>query len=796
MAISQADYELQNNLMNLANTIAKGNTSLQRALQDHAKKLAETQEDVIKEYKDYLNKSRLWHGKADEEAKNQLVKLRKLELEREKALKDTNKANNEYKAQLKKLNSELAEVERNSRKYAKDSAKFNRLDDKAKLIKQQISDQKQQFAIEASQRRMAIAAGSQAALERSVMERKELSATAKWGGALRTGVTNAAVGAFSGLFKNASISAAFVTVGKDAVSAIKEGSKTGGYGIDVLPQSMGGNAFNAHTMALYGMNMNEAVKMQAEERHTILSNTRGMNEFMDGLSDAQAAFKDDLIDPADRTKAAIDSYNIAVNAGIRMSKSQATMFAVNSSKIAKLTGENANDYIKHIGDIMNSEEARDSLLGAATEQQRKAILDSVNAQYAQNRALGISTEQSIKLTKSMLGLENRKGKTVIEQSAKMAALASTLGMGREGAELRRIEMKRQDASPEERARAQAIREQMRNKMDEKTRGRITGSTLSYEALSQNLGLDETYGKEYNTRGALATSPTSAAEKTLPQIPTELKRSTEVLIQIKNILDKDFAAILGMGAVGSVAGLFGTGILSSLFGGGAAAAGGAALAPAAGTAVGGAAAGAAAGAGAAATGGTGAAAAGGAATGIGGILAAAGLAIAPLAAIGGASKWASDTSHDQERTQSLLGVSKWLQNIMPDWMGDPSKAARDKREAQLRELNGGGEYTATPARSKINNTLKNNFHDDVTSKHTTDIKTATSQTALHTEAQLKQMKQDHELLKSLSEASARQTELAEKQLVALTMTDAEKSNANTRKSLRQDNRFATQYGYLK
>ena len=51
------------------------------------------------------------------------------------------------------------------------------------------------------------------------------------------------------------------------------------------------------------------------------------------------------------------------------------------------------------------------------------------------------------------------------------------------------------------------------------------------------------------------------------------------------------------------------------------------------------------------------------------------------------------------------------------------------------------------------------------------------------------------LKTLSETSAKQLDVSEKQLIALTMSEQERTQADVRASLRRDNRFGSSYGYV-
>jgi hypothetical protein len=72
------------------------------------------------------------------------------------------------------------------------------------------------------------------------------------------------------------------------------------------------------------------------------------------------------------------------------------------------------------------------------------------------------------------------------------------------------------------------------------------------------------------------------------------------------------------------------------------------------------------------------------------------------------EWAEDQSQDKERVETLQGWSGTAKSWLPDWMGDPSKKARDRYMAARGELDGtGGDYvkgTAPKQTQMINNTI--------------------------------------------------------------------------------------------
>jgi hypothetical protein len=76
-----------------------------------------------------------------------------------------------------------------------------------------------------------------------------------------------------------------------------------------------------------------------------------------------------------------------------------------------------------------------------------------------------------------------------------------------------------------------------------------------------------------------------------------------------------------------------------------------------------------------------------------------------------------------------------------------------------------------------------------------IMTAVTSTADGIAAQLKKMDQQNTTLQSIADMTQRVIELNEKQLIALTMTEKERTDTNTRKTLRRNNKFGSQYNYV-
>ena len=77
----------------------------------------------------------------------------------------------------------------------------------------------------------------------------------------------------------------------------------------------------------------------------------------------------------------------------------------------------------------------------------------------------------------------------------------------------------------------------------------------------------------------------------------------------------------------------------------------------------------------------------------------------------------------------------------------------------------------------------------------EIKVATISSADSLAAQVKKMDSSNDILKKIADMTEKQLDLAERQLVALTMTDKERQSMDNKKNLRKDSKFGAQYNYV-
>lgn len=472
--------------------------------------------------------------------------------------------------------------------------------------------------------------------------------------------------------------------------------------------------------------------------------------------------------------------------GVRPSVAGMERYTDDLVQLSRQTGMNTQQANEYYNEIANDVDSID-LLRSARAGEREAILANQRALVQQSIAMGMSAEQAKEAAKMLNKMVAAKPLDRIRQAAKIRALGGAMGIaGSNEAAEALIAGKR--ATPQQQQALQQFSQNAANASNQAA-GKGLGSEIFAQSLLDKLDLNEQFGKGSNFSTSLSDSLKPSidiqkdildsskteggrmfgiAEKTYNQIGMLVSGQNIYGVAIAGILavTTSIAAMMGAGkAAGAIGDLLGG--RGTRIGGGAGAGAGklAGLGKLAGGAtkllggIGGAAAGAYEGyeeyqqtgkAGAAIGKGTGAAVGGGLG-GWGGAAAGAALGTAILPGIGTVAG-------------GLIG------GLAGGWLGGAAGGAAGKAVGSL-------------ADSK-----------DV-SQAQEAITGATQATADGIATQLKQMDTQNNILAQLKDMNAKQVDLMEKQLQAMSMTDVEKQAAAKITSLRQDNKFASQYNYL-
>ena len=768
MAINQIDKELNDRLMSYANTLARGDRALEQTLKQQAKSLGAVQQDVVAEYEEYLSKSRTWHGKEAEEAKARLIRLRKLERDAESAQQEGVEAKIKHNRLLKQIEAEQASLMAGSASLSK-SEVARRL----AALSQQKNAAIQSFKEDSNSRTARYRLGMQAAGERRAFENKELGMNAKWGNAFRSSLSAVGQAALTKAFGSLSVGAGVEKIADSIYTAVKEGSKHG-TGLSVNP--FDDSAIGMFGAAKHGYDTKAWMNMlnNPETQQAVRSSQKGMYDFAAGLDMADKELSKSVIDAKERSEIARKNMELMSASGIRMRAQDAVAFSADMERNRKLTGESYEEYQKNIGDIAKNEDVRAQLKAATSEQERRAIMEGISAQYAQSKAMGMTSEEAKNAAKALSKLAGEKPLERLKKASKLRAFGAAMGRGGEANRLADLEVKGKRRTAQENQEYTQLAGQMSERLTQTGTGSYEGEIFATQ-LADKLQLEQMLGPNspFNNTLGNATKPLEAAANTFSKVPDEItKVFAEAQQMFSSLANNDLISGLAMAGGGLAAGK-GFGVIRGLFSaGGATGAAGAAGAGSSGVA------------GAAATG-------------------AAGLGAGAIASIVAAVAASGTALYSGYKFAKGEDASNWISDGFDKMTGGWNMfEAIDKviggplsqTDAKISEINRTveGKITQTP------NTFTPPSNDPakVTEKEKVETtkQNAAEATAVNSKEQVKKLDTSNDLLQQIAETTQRQVELSEKQLVALTMSEAERADSQTRSNLRKDNRFGSQYGY--
>jgi len=799
MAIPQADAELNQRLLKLIETIGQGNAGLQQALRHQARNIIGAQKDIVEEYEDHLERSRDWTGKEAQEAKARLLRLKAVEIQRSTFIQQQTEKLKNLSKQRHLLDDAISIAATRSaqalHQHGSNSVQYAAATlQHTKLVEQLTKARKEELKTVQETRAGRILMRG-AADERRQIEAQQLKATTKWGQAFRNGLSTTMNDGLQKLFGSVSLGSVMSNVIQKTETAITTGAKTGGYGVAINPLDQKSTT----NFAKLGYNTEEAIKAMAEHRRTIMSTSRGLDEWVEGLDRTKQAFGDALTTPLERSMLAASKFETATAAGIRIRAEDATSYGREMDRTAKLTGMTYQEFSNSVNEMIKDDSIQQKLKAATTEQERRAIVDGIAQQFAQNKAMGMTTQQAMGAAKALGKLAGEGPLERFRKAAKIRAMGAAMGMGGEANRAADILQLGNRATKAQQEEMQGILGKLSEVVTQTGTGSLSAEIFA-DTLSTKLDLKGIIGaqSEFNTTLAKAVAPLERAATSFALIPEEIRRLTSDIKEAKaGVVNNDIL----MAAVGAAGALLLPSMLKmvpTILGMGKA---GVALgATAAGTA------------GVAGAGAAGTAAAGTGAAGILGGVTASGLATAAGIVVGStalietawkAAKGEDDISNYVSRftTDNIgnmfqgiedLGVSmKHMMGLKTDQELEEAKlqAALAKRQAWLASQT--TIITNKTEKAEKEGKTGDNRKDDQTQSSDIAKKEADRQKLAVTRT--KQIDTTNETLKKLADNSDKQLDLAEKQLILLTMTEQEKELAKTK--LRRDNRFGSQHGFI-
>lgn len=515
-----------------------------------------------------------------------------------------------------------------------------------------------------------------------------------------------------------------------------------------------------------------------------------LTQFRALTGDASQGLKETLASSRDLAKRGIKPSAVAMASYVQDQ--------VQLTKYTGLSGQAARDFYNTVAEDVESID----ILRSAREGERDAILRSQRALIQQALASGMSAEQAQNAAKMLNKMVAAKPLDRLKQAAKVRALGAAMGVaGSEEAAQAITAGKR--ATPEQTAALQQFNQNMANTMD-KAAGQGLGTELFATQLADKLGLEEQYGKgsPFSTTLGDSLKPTESA---ITNFHNTFKEKFGELISGVSVLSGAFGVITsGKFWGGAIAAALGVALFSGKLGGG--------LGRGAGPL----------------TGGLGTGSGGGVlkrAAGWGGkalLRGGAGFLVGEGAELG--ANTLKESGHEKLGAgTSVLGKTASYA-LMGSALGPLGALAGGALGLGMGLYNNwgsitGGEAHATPSKqaqlqtatqsvsSKLGQStgvgslgmeaLESGKISKSSSSQETDtpMMLALTTTSDGITQQILQMDTSNVLLQQLADTAQKQVDLAEKQLIALTMTDKEKADTANRANLRADSKFGSQYGYV-
>jgi hypothetical protein len=509
--------------------------------------------------------------------------------------------------------------------------------------------------------------------------------------------------------------------------------------------------------------------------------------------------------------------------GIRPTMDVMERYTDDLVQLQRRTGMSTRQAAEYFDAIASDVDSID-ILRSARKEEREAILRSQRALVEQSIAAGMSAEQAQRAAKMLNSMVAAKPLDRLKQAARVRALSGAMGIaGGDDAANAIIAGKR--ATAEQREKANDFFQRAAGAMDQAA-GQGLGGEIFATQLADKLGLEQYFGKDspFSTtlgdtmKPAFADLKQAYVDASKDWGAQQVNWLADIWKQLTLILGGDhWGGVIASGITWIVSAIAGGKLVSALAGkvgnimqGGKGILGrtGGAVATTVGEG--------AAGVGAAGAAGAGAAGAAGASKLARAGQLAKGVAItAAIAGVAGAGvDWAAgkagvggkqiDEDQDEanwqrasawEKTQSAIPrlIEKLGSFAFLDNMANEARAERIAKETaylDAKAADGAAQPKTGPASPEAQGEAIKK-----TAESSNEIKVATMATADRLAEQIKKMDSSNDFLKKIADLSERQIELSERQLVALTMTERERTDGTNRTNLRRDSKFGAQYNYV-
>jgi hypothetical protein len=497
-------------------------------------------------------------------------------------------------------------------------------------------------------------------------------------------------------------------------------------------------------------------------------------------------------------------------AGVKPTRAALERYTDDVNRLIAQTGMSRESAMS-LYDSMSQDVDMIDILRSARGSEREAILQSQRAMIQNAIAAGMSAEQAQRAAKMLNQMVAAKPIDRIKQAAKMRAMAGAMGIAG-GDEAAQAVIAGKRATPEQKEALMRFNENAANKMDQMGQGSLGGEIFA-TTLADKLNMDQYFGKDspFSTSIDTLKAPIAQIDATMKdvsedQIAQTIASTAEMVKQLDLIasgqhwlgpIAAGVSSIIMLMGGGKFIGKIGEKIAGNVAGRVAGTVAGEAV-------------------GAGAAGAVGAAATGGKLAQAGKFARGVALPAAAMMATGAGVDWAAgkmgvgtarvDTDQDDknwdraspwEKMQSSIprGIEKLGSLFFLDNLVNQAKSERIASETKYLDDNTKPGVVGAPVQGPGPNKVDDRVAKTAQTETSKNVEKATLTAADKLSAQVAQMDVSNDLLKKLADNADRQTDLLEKQLIALTLTDREKQNTSTKTALRGGNKFGAQYNYV-
>jgi hypothetical protein len=310
--------------------------------------------------------------------------------------------------------------------------------------------------------------------------------------------------------------------------------------------------------AQLGLSRPEFAEAAGEYRRAMLA-AGGLGKSMVILNDAQTDLADVMADPKDRTEFALNQMEILAKSGIKPTTEAIKQAGASYKNIQKITGLTGEAFAGLVRDMIDDESTQIEMRRASSQEERKAILANTRARMEENLAMGMTKEQALAVAKAMKASQAKGPMERMKEAIKLQATMGAMGVsgGARAAELAR----KGTLSKDETAELQGYRSKLSNAVSGEMGGEGPQAFFT-EAVTKATGVTEESLAPYNTKALEPIAPAivqNAVE--LAQVAQNVKDGLNDIYSGLNAITKNpwaeviVGALAGLGMVALTSGVF-------------------------------------------------------------------------------------------------------------------------------------------------------------------------------------------------------------------------------------------------